>query len=265
VSARTVTPNVLYGIVRHYTDQLDRDRGARNDQDDLDARALYLSKTLGGRWDLRGTIDPLTGEVIATAVNAEMARDLQADDPRRMPQRRADALANLCRHALERAELGETHGVRPHLGIVIDVNELPWLGPAPATPSIRPDLRHDLSATSIEFLLCDCDLTRILMRGPSEVLDLGRSTPIASPAQWKALVARDRHCQTPGCRRPPADCQAHHKRHYTRGGPTDLDNLELLCWNHHRQRHIDDNRARAARPRGLKVDTKPYVRSPLRI
>ena len=198
--------------------------------------------------DLRGTIDPLTGELIATAVNAEMARDLQADDPRRMPQRRADALANICRHALEHGELGESHGVRPHLGIVIDVNELPWLGPAPATPTLRPDLRHDLSATSIEFLLCDCDLTRILMRGTSEVLDLGRSTPIASPAQWKALVARDRHCQAPGCRRPPADCQAHHKRHYTRGGPTDLDNLELLCWYHHRQRHIDDNNGRAAWP-----------------
>ena len=66
--AEKVTPKVLYGIVRRYTDQLDGDGGARHDQDDLDARALYLSKTLGGRWDLRGTIDPLTGELIATAV-----------------------------------------------------------------------------------------------------------------------------------------------------------------------------------------------------
>ena len=86
------------------------------------------------------------------------------------------------------------------------------------------------------------------MRGQSEVLDLGRATPTVSPAQWKALVARDRHCQAPGCRRPPADCQAHHKWHWTCGGPTDLDNLELLCWHHHRQRHIHDNRARASSP-----------------
>jgi 5-methylcytosine-specific restriction endonuclease McrA len=247
--ARKRTPKELHGIVRRYTDQLDGDNGAGTDKDDLDARAVYLSKTLGGRWDLRGTIDPVTGEVIAAAMEAEMARDLQAEDPRRMPQRRADALANICRHAVERGELGESHGVRPHVSIVIDLAELPWFGPEPApAATVRTDLRHDLSATSIEFLLCDCTLSRILMRGKSEVLDLGRSTPTVSPAQWKALVARDRHCQAPGCRRPPADCHAHHKWHFTRGGPTDLDNLELLCWMHHRQRHIHDNQARASMP-----------------
>src|SRR5437762_3283963 len=75
--AETVTPNVLHAIVRRYTDHLDEDRGAGRDQDDLDARALYLSKSLGGRWDVRGTLDPITGEVIAAALHAEMARDLQ--------------------------------------------------------------------------------------------------------------------------------------------------------------------------------------------
>ncbi len=247
--ARECTPKELHGILRQYTDQVDGDGGAANDAADLDTRALYLSQTLGGGWDIRGTVDPVTGELIAAAVNAEMTRDLQANDQRRAPQRRADALANICRHALERGELGESHGVRPHVSIVVDVNDLPWFGPAPA-PKLRADLRHDgnLSATSIEFLLCDCDVTRILIRGKSEVLDLGRSMPTASPAQWKALVARDRHCQAPGCRRPPSDCQAHHKWHWARGGPTDLENLELLCWYHHRQRHIADAKARASSP-----------------
>ncbi len=264
--ARECTPKKLHGILRHYTDQLDGDGGAANDEADLDARALYLSKTLCGRWDVRGTVDPVTGELIAAAVNAEMTRDLQANDQRRTPQRRADALANICRHALERGELGESHGVRPHVSIVVDLDEMPWFGPAPAEPKLHPDLRHDgdQSATSIEFVLCDCDITRVITKGKSEVLDLGRSTPVASPSQWKALVARDRHCQAPGCRRPPADCQAHHKWHWTRGGPTDLDNLVLLCWSHHRQRHIHDARARAARRRDPKGDAKPYVRSLLR-
>ncbi len=231
-----------------------------DDQDDLDARALYLSKTFSGRWDIRGTVDPVTGELIATAMNAEMVRDLQGDDPRRIPQRRADALANLCRHTLERGELGEAHGVRPHLSLVIDLDELPWFGPAPhphTAPKLCTDLRHDVSATSVEFLLCDCDLTRIVMRGRSEVLDLGRSTSTVSSAQWKALVARDRHCQAPGCRRPPADCHAHHKWHTSRGGPTDLDNLELLCWHHHRQRHIDDDRAARRNTPQLPRRTRP--------
>jgi hypothetical protein len=34
--------------------------------------------------------------------------------------------------------------------------------------------------------------------------------------------------------------------HWTRDGPTNLQNLQLLCWNHHRYRHTDDARARAA-------------------
>lgn len=34
--------------------------------------------------------------------------------------------------------------------------------------------------------------------------------------------------------------EAHHKWHWEHGGPTDLDNLELLCWEHHRERHIQD-------------------------
>jgi hypothetical protein len=44
----------------------------------------------------------------------------------------------------------------------------------------------------------------------------------------------------------PSSCQAHHVVHWTRGGPTNLDNLRLLCWNHHRERHNHDARARAA-------------------
>ncbi len=86
------------------------------------------------------------------------------------------------------------------------------------------------------------------MAGKSEVLDLGRSTRIAGNAQFRALIARDRHCQAPGCKEPPTRCQAHHKWHWTRGGPTDLDNLELFCWHHHRQRHIEDANARTRSP-----------------
>ncbi len=54
---RERTPQELSGVVRRYTDQLDGDGGARREQDDVDARALYLSKTLGRRWDIRGTVD----------------------------------------------------------------------------------------------------------------------------------------------------------------------------------------------------------------
>ena len=55
-----------------------------------------------------------TGREGEADVNAEMERDHQKSDPLTTPQRRVDALANICRLALNRGELGESHGVQPH-------------------------------------------------------------------------------------------------------------------------------------------------------
>jgi hypothetical protein len=84
----------------------------------------------------------------------------------------------------------------------------------------------------------------VIMAGKSEVLDVGRAMRTVSPAMWTALVARDRHCQAPGCTRPPADCDAHHLEHWAHGGVTSLANLKLYCWKHHRQQHSHENQPR---------------------
>ena len=42
----------------------------------------------------------------------------------------------------------------------------------------------------------------------------------------------------------PGFCEAHHVWYWSRGGPTDLDNLKLLCWQHHREIHIHDAKKR---------------------
>jgi hypothetical protein len=133
------------------------------------------------------------------------------------------------------------------VNLVADVDDLPG-----ATPDllvkVRGDLRRNghLSATMLDLLLCDCDVSRVITAGKSEVLDVGRATRTVTAAQWKALVVRDRHCQATGCDRPPEACHAHHIVHWTRGGPTNLENLQLLCWHHHRHRHMHDAQARAA-------------------
>src|SRR5919204_4974945 len=63
------------------------------------------------------------------------------------------------------------------------------------------------------------------------------STAPSPPGIWAALVARDRGCANPGCTRPSAWCQAHHIRFWGDGGDTKLDNLVLLCGEHHRVVH----------------------------
>jgi Domain of unknown function (DUF222)/HNH endonuclease len=72
---------------------------------------------------------------------------------------------------------------------------------------------------------------------PTQPLELGRTTRTVAPAQRNALVVRDGGCAFPGCDRPQDCCEAHHLRHWAHGGPTDLGNLALLCWAHHRAVH----------------------------
>jgi hypothetical protein len=60
-----------------------------------------------------------------------------------------------------------------------------------------------------------------------------------STALRRALALRDLGCAFPGCDRPICWCRAHHMWHWANGGPTDLDNLTLLCGHHHRAVHHD--------------------------
>ena len=64
---------------------------------------------------------------------------------------------------------------------------------------------------------------------------VGRTERTATPAQRRALAARDKGCIIPGCGVAAEACQVHHVTEWSAGGPTDPDNLVLLCWTHHRQ------------------------------
>jgi hypothetical protein len=72
---------------------------------------------------------------------------------------------------------------------------------------------------------------------PSQPLDVGRATRVISPAQRAALAVRDRGCVYPNCDRPLAWCDAHHLWHRIDDGPTNLENLAMVCRAHHRTVH----------------------------
>lgn len=67
-------------------------------------------------------------------------------------------------------------------------------------------------------------------------LSLGRRRRQPSRALLRALWDRDHGCRFPGCHRR-LYLHAHHIRHWADGGATDLDNLVLLCGQHHRLLH----------------------------
>jgi hypothetical protein len=132
------------------------------------------------------------------------------------------------------------------VNVVYDIGALDVSDPALAA-LVRADAAHGqrLSRTTLERIMCDCYISRVITDGRSNILDVGRATRTVSNALWTALIVRDGHCTEPGCTLGPAHCEAHHIWHWEHGGPTDLENLVLLCWYHHRQQHIHDAQARA--------------------
>jgi hypothetical protein len=92
-----------------------------------------------------------------------------------------------------------------------------------------------LASETAERLACDASLVELVERD-GQPLSVGRRTRTIPPSIRRALQARDRRCQFPGCENKRF-LHAHHIRHWARGGETRLDNLLLLCPRHHRFVH----------------------------
>lgn len=101
--------------------------------------------------------------------------------------------------------------------------EIPGVGPIPLS--------------ELERLACDAELFGVLFSGEGEPLWHGRGERTATDAQRRALVARDGVCVL--CADEPARCEAHHVKPWAKPseGPTDIDNMALLCGTCHRRLH----------------------------
>ncbi len=67
-----------------------------------------------------------------------------------------------------------------------------------------------LSPFALGVLSCDAVLERCTVGAFGQILDYGRARRLATPAQRRALAARDGGCVIPGCTALPAWCDAHH-------------------------------------------------------
>jgi hypothetical protein len=243
----------------------ERDRAERCQQD----RWLRLTPTFEGMVAIDGLLESEAGQTLLAALEP-LARPHSAEDDRSGGQRTADALTELARRQLEGGRLPQTGGVRPQLTVIVDLDSLQGHPGAvggvtdigPLGPEACRRLACDGAATRVLVTRyhqdpgghrghhdpCDGSLTAqlraaaallppVLGGAPSQPLDLGRTTRVVQPAQRTALAVRDGGCVFPDCQRPLSWCEAHHLVHWLDGGPTDLDNLALLCRAHHRAVH----------------------------
>jgi len=108
---------------------------------------------------------------------------------------------------------------------------------------------NPLSRTLIRFVLAAGFVRAIEFSETFDPLRVGTTLRYANRHQRRALTIRDGGCTFPGCTRKAEQTDAHHVEHWHehddtcpqdcgKEGPTDIENLVLLCRHHHRITHL---------------------------
>lgn len=249
-SARQFEPSVLRGLGARILAHVDPDAADRTAEEAAErryrrartTRTFTLTDLRDGRTRVTGWLDAEAAATVRKAVDA-LSKPLPADD-RNAGQRRADALADICRQALAGGTLPDTGGDPPQLTVTVDYDVLRReLG------SGVLDTGERLTPAQVRRLACDARILPAVLDGDGIPLDLGRSRRLFTGPLRRAIILRDRGCAFPGCDRPPEWCQVHHIVAWSRGGSTDLGNAALLCGYHHRLVHHADWHIRLGRDR----------------
>jgi hypothetical protein len=266
-------PSAADRICRHAVLVAGDDAALRREERAHASRHLHVSPC-GDMVRVDGMLPGLEGATVLAALDA-LARPT-ADEttpgngsPRRSHgQRMADALTELARRQLNAGELPIHGGLRPNVHVTVTLHDL-----LAGTGTARIEGRSHAAVTAIAAsrLACDAeldwaitgeqaavdsdvdsgvdpnllarllaDLAPALGGSTPAILAAGRTSRLVTPAQRKALIHCDRGCTYPGCDRPPEWCDAHHLREWGRDrGPTDLQNLALVCQFHHTRLHVN--------------------------
>ena len=192
-------------------------------------RVLAILDAHAERQRRRRPVQPVEG------ASAE-ATGVPAQDPLAVPswsQRRADALLALLEAGLAHLAAGEE--VDPERAVVEVISSYESLVQGATRPGAISG-GQPLSPEAVRPLACDAGLARIIVKGHSEVLDVGRTTRQWNRAQRRAIrFGHGGRCAFPGCGHRLTDI--HHTGPWSQGGATDLDLGVPLCWGHHHLVH----------------------------
>ena len=184
----------------------------------------------GNRLGLEAELPAAQGAIVATALQ-RIADTIPAmpgeEDPSYVEARRADALVAVCSSRL-------ADDADPDRATVVVHARLGDLAASNGSAEIGDGGR--IHPETARRLLCDGRVQTVVEDQRGEPLRLGRLTREPSASMMRLLRHRDGECRFPGCgaRR---FTQAHHIVWWGDGGSTDLDNLILLCFFHHRLVH----------------------------
>jgi hypothetical protein len=206
---------------------------AENDRQQARRREVTLTPLQDGSGLLRGRLTAAALAVWQTIFDSLAAPAPAADgtrDPRTAGQRRHDALLDAGLRLLRSADLPDCGGAPVTVVATLTEEQLRERAGYATTGHGDP-----ISVAGLLALAAEADVIPVVLNDAGGVMSYGRTRRLASPAQRRALTARDRGCCFPQCTRPAAWTEAHHVIPWSEGGTTDLDNLALLCGHDHRE------------------------------
>ena len=225
--ARGYPVDMFARMTRHYmspgTSSEERNRQHQN-------RWASLIQDPDGSWRLSAYFDHDTGKRVSVSLN-QMVRNYRNSERSHQgvssQQRRADALANLI--------TGEGPHQRPKVTLLMIAD---YDTVARQLRNLRYDDGLPVPVDQIARLAAGAKILPAIFDAEGDPLWLGRAQRDASAGQRVVLAARDGGCVN--CGSPVEGTEPHHIEWFSRGGPTDIDNLALLCERCHHLIH-DDN------------------------
>jgi hypothetical protein len=157
--------------------------------------------------------------------------DSRHSDSRSADMKRADALTSLAGFALAASSEEVALHRRPiTVNVTIDLPTLLGLSENPGQLA-----GYGAIPASVARALASDGKWKRFITDPQTgaLLDYGRETYQPPQALIDFLIARDRTCRFPGCRRSAALSDLDHAQSWEEGGTTSLDNLGALCRRHH--------------------------------
>jgi hypothetical protein len=229
VAAKVQDPAELRHTAKQIRHRLDAVGMAREALAQFRKRRLHLYELADGMLGLDGALPAEGGAALRRCLESLIGTPPK-DDERSQQQRQADALLELCGRQLDSGRLPVVNGRKPHVTVVV---QAATLAGEPGSPAAELEGAGPLSGETAKRLLCGGSASVLTVDEKSAPLDLGRTRRLATEAQRRALVARDKHCRWPGCSWEARFCEAHHLDAWSVGGATNVRRMVLLCKSKH--------------------------------
>jgi Domain of unknown function (DUF222) len=221
----------------------------------IEERSLAWWYEQDRRLHLEGVLPPEQGAVVVKALE-RVAQKLPADPERdseyTIDARRADALVALASQEI----VDDPDSARARVNLHVELTALSERSGSAEIEGggiVHPEVASRLA--------CDAIVTQVLHDPQGHIVGIGRASRNVPEWLYRQVRLRDNGCTFPGCHHKRY-VQAHHIWWWEYGGPTNLDNLVLVCDFHHKLVHEGGWRVELGKESGVvhwfRPNNQPY-------